>query len=388
MVKSWGHAAVKIASVDRDLVDLIGRIYDCVIDPSLWYDTLDRIRLRFGFHNASLGISELPSGNSLLQVAVNIPSPMIEVIERYGEGVVELWGGPERMMRVAIEEPVLQSHASDPARWADNAYFRAFAIPQGLVDNVGMVLARDSATLASFGMAVHGDARPPDEAVFDDLRVLAPHLRRAVTISRILKVNSAAAQSFAAALDASAAGVVLVDGNLRIVHANAAAQAMLAAGDPVRDGAGRLELLGDLAPGALAAAVAGAERSDTALGRKGIGIPARRRDGSPLTLHVMPLAGRHGGPRELSAAAAIFIGDAANGVPLPSGVLSILFDLTPAEARVFELVVDGHSTAEITDQLTIAPSTLKTHLSRVYAKTGRTDRVGLVRLAREISVPG
>ena len=54
----------------------------------------------------------------------------------------------------------------------------------------------------------------------------------------MLRVSAATTQSFAAALDASSAGVVLVDGGLRIVHANAAAQAMLAAGDPVRDSGG------------------------------------------------------------------------------------------------------------------------------------------------------
>ncbi len=251
-----------------------------------------------------------------------------------------------------------------------------------------MALARDSTTLANLGMGVHRSAKPPGEAVFDGLRIIAPHLRRAVIISRMLEVSAAATRNFAAALDASLAAVVLVDAGMHILQANAAAVAMLALGDPIRETNGGLELTTDLVPGALAGAVHGAAEGGGAIGGRGIGIPTRRRDGSPLTLHVMPLAGQHGGPRELLAVAAIFIGDAATGVPLPDGVLSILYDLTPAEARVFELVVDGYSTAEITDQLTIAPSTLKTHLNRVYAKTGRTDRVGLVRLAREVSVRG
>lgn len=374
--------------IDPDLVDLIGRIYDCVIDPARWYDTLDRIRLRFGFHTAGLAINAMPSGAAVLQVAVNFAPGMEEVSARQGQHTIQLWGGMAQIMRAALEEPVLQSQATDPASWPQNPYFREFAIPQGLVDQVAVPLARDTSTIATLGLGVHRDTEPPDDSVFEGLRFIAPHLRRAVIISRMLRVSEVTTRSFAAALDASAAGVVMVDGGLRIVHANAAAQVMLATGDPVRDNGGLLELTEDLAPGALAAAVANAERSDAALGRKGIGIPTRRRDGRPLTLHVMPLAGRHGDPADLPAAAAIFIGDAASGAPLPDGVLSILFDLTPAEARVFDLVVDGHSSADITGQLTIAPSTLKTHLSRVYAKTGRTDRVGLVRLARELSVRG
>ncbi len=382
-----GILGVNSKPVDADLVDLIGRIYDCVIDPSRWYDTVDRLRLHFGFHNAGLGVIALPSGDNVLQVAVNFPPGMVELAQSHGEYILELWGGPARAARAALEEPVLQSLASNTSTWPENAYFRAFAMPQGLVDSIALPLARDSTTIATLGLGVHHTAKPPGEAVFDGLRIIAPHLRRAVIISRMLRVSAAATQSFAAALDASSAGVVLVDGSLRIVHANAAAQAMLAAGDPVRDTQGRLELPGEMAPGVLGNAVASAERGDAALGQKGTGIPARRRDGSPLTLQVMPPGGRRGGPEDLGAVAAIFIADSSHGAPPPAGLLSILFDLTPAEARIFELVAAGRSSAQIADELTIAPSTFKSHLERVYLKTGRNSRSGLVRLASEVSPP-
>jgi DNA-binding CsgD family transcriptional regulator len=375
-------------SVDAETVDLIGRIYDSVIEPPRWHDTLERLRLHFGFHNAALSVNILPSGKGILSIAANFPPAYAHLADKHGPEIIELWGGPARVARAALEEPLLMSRAGDPSRWADNAYFRDFSVPQGIVDTVGVALARDPTTIAALGMGVHASAKPPDEAVFDGLRVVTPHLRRAVIIGRMLNVSDAAAHNFAAALDASRAAVVLVDASMHILQANAAAGAMLAAGDPIRETHGVLELATDLVPGALAGAVRGAADGGGAIGGRGIGIPTRRRDGSPLTLHVMPLAGRAAGPQDLLAVAAIFVGDAAVGVPPPSGVLSILFDLTPAEARVFELVVDGYSTAEITDQLTIAPSTLKTHLSRVYVKTGRSDRIGLVRLAREISLPG
>lgn len=373
--------------VDPALVELIGRIYDCVIDPRRWYDTLDRLRLHFGFHNAGLAVNGLPNGDNLLLVAVNFPAGMAEMAETYSEHIFELWGGPARVMRAALEEPLLQSHASDPGNWSQNAYFRAFAIPQGLVDSIGLPLVRDTTTIATLGLGVHSDARPPSEVVFEGLRFIAPHLRRAVVIGRMLRVSAAATQSFAAALDAAAAGVVLVDGELRIVHANAAAQAMLAMGDPVRDSGGVLELPGEMARGALGAAVASARAGDAALGRQGIGIPARRRDGRPLTLQVMPLGGRRGGDADASAVAAVFIADSAHGAPPAAGLLSVLFDLTPAEARIFELVAAGRTTAEIADELTIATSTIKSHLERVFLKTGRNTRAGLVRLAAEVSPP-
>ncbi len=115
--------------VDADLVDLIGRIYDCVIDPRLWYDSLDRLRLHFGFDNAALAINAMPSGATLLQVAVNLPPGMAEHAQRHGEDIFALWGGPARIMRAALEEPVLQSNATDPSTWLENPYFRTYAVP-------------------------------------------------------------------------------------------------------------------------------------------------------------------------------------------------------------------------------------------------------------------
>jgi DNA-binding CsgD family transcriptional regulator len=58
------------------------------------------------------------------------------------------------------------------------------------------------------------------------------------------------------------------------------------------------------------------------------------------------------------------------------------------EARVFELIVKGHTTKEIAAALSIAPSTLKTHTLRLFDKTGRRRRSELVRLAAQVRPPG
>ena len=62
--------------------------------------------------------------------------------------------------------------------------------------------------------------------------------------------------------------------------------------------------------------------------------------------------------------------------------------MTPAEQRVFELVVAGEPTARIAETLGVAPSTVRTHLLRVFEKTGQHTRGELVKLSREITLPG
>ncbi|WP_292578178.1 helix-turn-helix transcriptional regulator, partial [Mesorhizobium sp. 65-26] len=73
---------------------------------------------------------------------------------------------------------------------------------------------------------------------------------------------------------------------------------------------------------------------------------------------------------------------------MPADALRLLYELTPAEQRVFELVVAGEPTARIAETLGVAPSTVRTHLLRVFEKTGQHTRGELVKLSREITLPG
>jgi DNA-binding CsgD family transcriptional regulator len=56
--------------------------------------------------------------------------------------------------------------------------------------------------------------------------------------------------------------------------------------------------------------------------------------------------------------------------------------LTPAEAEVVRLAVDGLSNPEIGARLYMSRSTVKTHLAHVYAKLGVANRTELAARAR------
>ena len=60
--------------------------------------------------------------------------------------------------------------------------------------------------------------------------------------------------------------------------------------------------------------------------------------------------------------------------PLPDG-------LTPREAEVLTLIAEGLSNAQICARLVVSPATVKTHINRVFAKTGANDRAQAVRYA-------
>ena len=159
------------------------------------------------------------------------------------------------------------------------------------------------------------------------LAMLAPHIRRAITISDLLNLKTVEAQALAATLDKLALGVIIVAADRRILHANEMAKRMLAAGGPVRSVQGRLHAAGH-ANDELAKAVTLAEE-EADIGKIGIAISLQSSAGEPAIAHVLPLATGDVRSRPLpQAAAAIFIAQPSDRSPLDLSAFAATFKLT------------------------------------------------------------
>jgi len=79
--------------------------------------------------------------------------------------------------------------------------------------------------------------------------------------------------------------------------------------------------------------------------------------------------------RLLSAAARARDAQGAPDVPPGEG------ELTPREAEVLRLIADGRSNREIARALFVSEATVKTHVNRIFAKTGSRDRAQAIRYA-------
>lgn len=132
------------------------------------------------------------------------------------------------------------------------------------------------------------------------------------------------------------------------------------------------------APSGLAAALR------VGIGRRGLGVPAWRADGEALALHVLPLS--EAGPLA-EATAAIFVAPAQAPPPAPMAAVAALFDLTLAEARVLELIDAGRTNAGIAAALGVAVSTVRSHLLRLFDKTGANRQAKLVGLLASFTLP-
>jgi DNA-binding CsgD family transcriptional regulator len=217
--------------------------------------------------------------------------------------------------------------------------------------------------------------------------LIVPHAQRALMINKSIDHKQSEAATFADALDGLSAGIFLVDAGCRIVHANSAGHDMLSADDVLRTVAGQLTTRNMQANQALRELFA-ADR-DAASAAKEMAWPLTAHDGTRYVAHVLPLSSvvRSGKAACGKAVAVLFVRKAELDGQSGGELIARTFELTPAELRVLFAIVDVGGVPETADMLGIAESTVKTHLHRVFAKTGASRQADLVKLVAGYSSP-
>ena len=242
--------------------------------------------------------------------------------------------------------------------------------------------------------ALFGVFRHERDGVVDDetrrrMRLIVPHIRRAVLVGRLIDLKSAEAATFADTLDGLSVGICLVDASGRIVHANAACHVILDAGDLFSVTGGRLVARDGEMEQALQQLFAAAGDGDVAIGTQGIALPLSGQDGARYVAHVLPLTS---GARRLTgfaytAVAAVFIRKAALETSSPPEVIARTYRLTPTELRVLLAIVEVGGVPEVAMALGVAETTVKTHLGRLFVKTGAVRQADLVKIVAGYASP-
>ena len=79
---------------------------------------------------------------------------------------------------------------------------------------------------------------------------------------------------------------------------------------------------------------------------------------------------------------------AVSGLARPVPAAELPDGLTSREADVLALIAQGISNSEIAATLFLSPNTVKTHINRVFTKTGATTRAQAVRYAHDHGLAG
>jgi DNA-binding CsgD family transcriptional regulator/PAS domain-containing protein len=366
-----------------ELCDLTGRVYDAALDQSLWPDVVGR-SADFVGGTAATFLSQDPVAEvGKLHCAVRI-DPHYQQL--YLDKYATLDPAPVKRFLTEIEQPV--AAADLIPELPKTRFYREWMRPQGIVDWVSAVIEKSATSVTKFAV-IHLERNGlVDVQTQQRMRLIVPHIRRALLISRLLDLKARQSASFADTLDGLDAGMYLVDAHGRLIHANAAGNAILDAGDLLSAPAGRLVGCEAQADRTLQEVFAAAAEGDAALGIKGIAVPLIGKHGERYVAHALPLTSgaRRRSSIVFGAAVVLFVRKVALAASLPK-VIGATFKLTPTELRVLLAMVELGGVPQVATTLGVGRATVRTHVNRLFRKTGVARQADLVKLVAGYATP-
>ncbi len=364
---------------ENQILAAISRIYGAVGDAKVWSIFLDEFASVIDCHAAVLIATNLRTGDGKVLASAGIDP---EFLASYGE----YYGDRDPWLPSFVKLPkgkFLPTEARVPSsELVRTEFYNDWLRPQGFYHSFGGVLLREGDEVVLMGLPRRAAQAGYSNGDLNCLRVLAPHIERALQLETRLSQNGLEHRASLAALDHSAHGFVLVDDRMRVLTMNDAAHAIVASDDglTVRDCSLRAFRVPEDA--ALQKLVADAIQTTRKMAFASGGVTAITRPSGlrPFTLLVTPLPRNGEGIFAERAAAAIFVKDPEKKFEPQVETLQRLYGLTPAEARLAQILATGLSLAEAAERLRITRETARSRLKRIYSKTDTHRQAELVRL--------
>lgn len=374
-------------AIDRDLLEIIGDIYDCAIDPGLWPQALDRIITRT--HSDCVGINLVDPLENRVSLVINhrasaeFSAALINAAA-FNPVITAGWF-------VDVDRPFTTGAYLGEAEYLASRFYKEIVSAHGFREAIMLVLAKTGRRYGVISFPRKVAQGLPSEADMEDMRLLAPHIRRAVTIADLIDSQSWKTDMLSETLDLMTTGVILVDGTGRLLHTNAAATRLLDATRALRRDGERLSANSPNTSRQIRDAIArAAEGGAAAMGSTGIALSIPAAEGADdLGLWFLPLDGglRRDLAAPISAKVAIFVRDPADNTSIPGELFVHRYNITPAECRFMMMLIQGMSTREAAYAVGIAETTARTHLKHLFAKTGVQRQADLIRLALTALAP-
>ena len=368
----------------EEFSDVVSAIYDCAIDPQAWPVAIEQIGRLVGAFQGLLLVLDLTGNKTRLYVNWNVDPGVMRTYQEDFHADNPLTA---HVAQFDAGEPYNILMHMDQERWLATRTYREFYKPNGWLDSIGVTVLKTPSRLASFALTCDEERGFTGPREVEIIRLLAPHMRKAVSIADLIEMRELTVRTLESSFDALLAPVLFVGVQREIIHANSAARDLLAKGDPIRSERGALTAHDSHAAQRLEAAIA-ARSGDAVNGESSKIVYMPFADGRPAFAHVLPIAsGVARSQIEPRAVAAIFIAPADAAPSLPLQAWTSAFGLTAAEVRVLEGLIKGRTIVEVAEELEIGASTARTHLAHLMQKTGSGRQADLVRTAMQLMAP-
>ncbi|MCK1285971.1 helix-turn-helix transcriptional regulator [Bradyrhizobium sp. 44] len=361
---------------------LVGEIYDAAVDPALRSGMLEQVSHFVG----GCAVTILSRDRARLSIEIHEhfgSEPRFRQL--YRDRYVELDPLLDRHLTFAAEQTIGVADIMSQADFLATSFYREWVEPQGAIDLATVALEKSETRTTILQVLRHRSRGLVDEPMRERMRLLAPHLQRSRAMGRQIRARAHTVDDLADVLDGLSTAICLLDAD-GVVHANAACRGLFA-------DASLLAMVGDRIVArntqtdkifrGLCEIDSGSETRSAA--RRQIEL-ATSVDGQHYLLHAFPLK-RDRIPSRDAAATVLFVQKASAATWLAADAIAAAFRLTPSELRVLMAIIEIGGVPDIAAKLGIAETTVKTHLGRLFEKTGAGRQADLVKIATGFAVP-
>jgi DNA-binding CsgD family transcriptional regulator len=348
-------------------LSLIDQIYEAAVVPSKWAGVCDLLAAEVDSYAASvITIGENQSYRWVTSPHNNDDMALFSENPLRFENV-----RPPRHLALAPFGFMRDQDLMTDEEIANDPIYNEVMRPRGVGWTVGDIVLEPSGHMIIFDILRQVDRGPFRVEHVARLNALRPDLARAALMSSRLAFRDA--ENITKAMSAIGLPSAVIGDGGNVVAANSGFEGLV---PRLRVGArNRIRLSSAAADSLLQQAITEATKGvQSAL--QSIPVAAEF-DQPALILHILPV--RREARDIFSKSAAIIIVTAVGAVGAPDiRVLSGLFDLTPSEARVARMIAGGKSVENIAVEFGISLETVRSHLKKVFLKTGVSRQSELV----------
>ena len=263
----------------------------------------------------------------------------------------------------------------------DDPTFQVLLRPRGFGWAAGAVVRVPSDDTLAFSVERRFVDGPIDDGVIANLNALRPHLARAAMMSARLRMERA--HGMAESLTTMGLPSAVLLGNGKVIATSP--QFDRIGGQIVWQAFDRIALAHAGANTLLSEAIENLNSDRFDYGAKSIAVPSDV-DNEAMVAHLMPVRrSAHDifGP----AMGILVITPLGSSQALPADLLHGLFDLSPAEIRAANGLIEGKSIDDLAAALGLSRETIRTQVKAVLAKTGVNRQSDLISLLANVKIP-
>lgn len=364
--------------IEKAAFGLIENIYDAAMAPEKWQQVMSGLADTLGTKSALLREVNYTSGSVGLYKTYGFDPTFTKA---YREHFVHLDYFAPALMR----EPVGKISTGDQeVPWEqqrDTEFCNDYLLAQKSRYCLGITLARQHDYHLLFALQrtqQQGDFTADDLPL---LRLLAPHMTRAMVIHRHMLAVTTQQQWALSALDKLKIGVLLLDERGKPGFINQKAEQLMSAGCGLSVNRDTLSLTNTFESARLERLIANAAMAASGfMCNAGGSLRTNSLSGESLIIQVIPLpreSERSWGLAFPSGCVAVFV-STSGATHLRVESLSSLYGLTLAEAKLASLLAHGLSLEQAASTSGISIQTVRSQLKAVFAKTHVSRQAELV----------